>query len=426
MAAMRALFTMCALATSLSCTTGVSAAPALSSESAPLTAAPPREPAPPTTAPAQPALSGHSDVSHLNTGDAPIKQRALLEWLRHGDRGSLASAAATTRPYDPSLPPFLYDWFLLAYAHRALGHPEREQQVLSGLGEPVEDVYRYFFHAPEDELRGNLECIEAMQCLERQERRGRPVPGTNPFLFVNKPALEDHLVCEKRTFDPTTCPDSYMVFERITTEFYGRNRLRAWSRAQGGDVTMESLLEQLEITPGMDIADVGAGEGYFTLPFAEAVGPEGTVWAIELGQPFLAFIDTIARGRGLHNVRTKLGDEGGIGLPPESVDLVYLCDVFKDLTWEESQAIQRGDPSVLRPFMESVRTALRPGGHFVVIDSDKLESGTGGQGVVTTMHEVQGMVEAKGFRLVRRLDIFDPVETILVFEAAPPVAVTTY
>ncbi len=85
------------------------------------------------------------------------------------------------------------------------------------------------------------------------------------------------------------------------------------------------IVAALGLTPGMAVADVGAGTGLFTRLFAEKVGPTGKVYAVDIAPEFLAHIAAEARKRGQSNVVTVLGSQestdspAGIGGPGVSV-----------------------------------------------------------------------------------------------------------
>ena len=88
----------------------------------------------------------------------------------------------------------------------------------------------------------------------------------------------------------------------------------------------DQVLETLALQPGHNVADIGAGGGYFSLRFAEEVGREGHVFAIDTNSDSLEFIKESAKEKGLDNVETVLATEDGWTLP-ESVDLVFMRNV---------------------------------------------------------------------------------------------------
>jgi ubiquinone/menaquinone biosynthesis C-methylase UbiE len=116
-----------------------------------------------------------------------------------------------------------------------------------------------------------------------------------------------------------------------------------------------AIVEKSGIRPGMKVADVGAGTGLFALLFAEAVGPSGRVYAVDIIPKFLEHTAARARKAGLRNVETRLGDERSLPLPEASVDVLFLCDTYHHFEYPRSM-----NASMFR--------ALRPGGTLVLID----------------------------------------------------------
>ena len=66
------------------------------------------------------------------------------------------------------------------------------------------------------------------------------------------------------------------------------------------------VLDRLALQSGNIVADIGAGGGYFSLRFAEAVGKDGVVFAVDTNSGFLKFIKERAKEKGLDNVETIL------------------------------------------------------------------------------------------------------------------------
>lgn len=120
------------------------------------------------------------------------------------------------------------------------------------------------------------------------------------------------------------------------------------------------IVAALELRAGMTVADVGAGTGLFTRLFAEKVGPKGKVYAVDIAEPFLQHIAAQARKSGHQHVVTVLSSQDETNLPAQSVDLVFLSDVYHHLEKPEKM-------------LASIRRALRPGGRLVVVEFDRVE-----------------------------------------------------
>ena len=123
------------------------------------------------------------------------------------------------------------------------------------------------------------------------------------------------------------------------------------------------ILESLELRSGMAVADVGAGTGLFLELFANAVGPTGRLYAIDIAPRFLDHLRERAGKGGLEQVEIILGQDRSVELPEHSVDLVFLCDTYHHFEYP-------------RAMLASIQQALRPGGELVVIDFERIPAVT--------------------------------------------------
>lgn len=88
------------------------------------------------------------------------------------------------------------------------------------------------------------------------------------------------------------------------------------------------IVAAAQLKPGGRIADVGAGTGLFTFLFADAVGAQGKVYAVDISTPLLAHLKGRATEGGYGQVVTVLGADKAARLAPNSVDTVFLCDTY--------------------------------------------------------------------------------------------------
>jgi predicted methyltransferase len=122
----------------------------------------------------------------------------------------------------------------------------------------------------------------------------------------------------------------------------------------------KEIVAACKLKPGMKVADVGAGTGLFTRKFAQAVAPEGKVFAVDIAKSFLQHIEKTCQDAGIKNVETVLCDQFSTKLPKNSVDLVFICDTYHHFEFPERT-------------MHSIHDALRPGGQIVLIDFQRIE-----------------------------------------------------
>jgi ubiquinone/menaquinone biosynthesis C-methylase UbiE len=135
------------------------------------------------------------------------------------------------------------------------------------------------------------------------------------------------------------------------------NRLEAEDREVR--VNRDAIVRDLRLTPGMVVADIGAGTGIFIEPLSNGVGPKGRVFAVDIAKNFLDHITTMVKDKGLKNVRTVLCKEDAVQLPAGSIDLAFVCDTYHHFEYPRST-------------MRSIHRALRPGGVLVVVDFERI------------------------------------------------------
>ncbi|MGE3579738.1 MAG: class I SAM-dependent methyltransferase [Vicinamibacterales bacterium] len=111
----------------------------------------------------------------------------------------------------------------------------------------------------------------------------------------------------------------------------------------------------LGLKAGDVVADVGAGSGYFTLKMAELVGPSGRVYASDIQQEMLDIIAVKLRGTALTNVTLVLGDDDDPKLPPGTIDMALMVDVYHEL--HQPQAV-----------LKRIRAALKQDGRLVLLE----------------------------------------------------------
>ena len=103
------------------------------------------------------------------------------------------------------------------------------------------------------------------------------------------------------------------------------------------------VLESFGLKPGMKVADIGAGTGYYSWRMAKEVGKNGTVYAVELEQEQLDIIAANMKQRGVENVKGVIGTIMDPKLPEGALDLVVMIDVYHEFShpYEMMQAVAK-------------------------------------------------------------------------------------
>jgi ubiquinone/menaquinone biosynthesis C-methylase UbiE len=115
------------------------------------------------------------------------------------------------------------------------------------------------------------------------------------------------------------------------------------------------LVQELHLTPGMRVADVGAGTGYVSRRIARAVGPQGRVEAIDVQPEMIDRLAERSRRENLPQIHPVLGAVDDVRLPPDSVDMAIMVDVYHELEHPYEM-------------LGSIVRAVRPGGRVVFVE----------------------------------------------------------
>ncbi len=116
------------------------------------------------------------------------------------------------------------------------------------------------------------------------------------------------------------------------------------------------VIQALGLKPGMVVADLGSGSGYFTRRFVEAVTETGKVYAIDVEPEALKHVkDSVEHMHIPYTAEFVLAQPDNPKLPFESVDLIFLCNVYHHL---ENRTT----------YFTNVKSALKPGGRIAIID----------------------------------------------------------
>ncbi len=163
-------------------------------------------------------------------------------------------------------------------------------------------------------------------------------------------------------------------------------------------------LNVLKIPKGAAVADIGAGSGYITVRLADRVGPTGRVFANDVQPQMLNILARRLDRSKITNVTLIEGTLDDPRLPPASVDLALMVDVYHELSQPQS---------ILRHLRES----LKPGGRLVLLEYRKEDPTV----PIKPEHkmsvaEARMEVEAEGFTL-SKVDEALPRQHILIFVA---------
>lgn len=177
-----------------------------------------------------------------------------------------------------------------------------------------------------------------------------------------------------------------------------------WSTEEARDRLQEAgrVMDLSGIKPGMTVADIGAGEGYYTVRLAERVGPKGRVLAQDVVPAVRdKLADRVYREK-LDNVSVQLGAPGDPKLPANSFDRVLMVHMYHEI-------------AAPYEFLWRLRPSLREGGKVVIVDAERP---TGEHGTPPALLECE--LKAVGYRPTEAVALPQAGTYLRVFEASGP------
>ncbi|HEX6162104.1 MAG TPA: methyltransferase domain-containing protein [Vicinamibacterales bacterium] len=160
-------------------------------------------------------------------------------------------------------------------------------------------------------------------------------------------------------------------------------------------------IDALDLEPGMVVADIGAGSGYYASRIAKRVGPTGRVYATDIQPGMIDILERRIKNEGLTNVTAILGGADDPRLPPASIDLAIMVDVYHELQ----------QPQL---FLQRLKPVFKPGGRLVLLEFRKEDPKV----PILEVHkmsvaEVRQEMEAEGFVIDKVIDVL-PWQHIIV------------
>lgn len=118
----------------------------------------------------------------------------------------------------------------------------------------------------------------------------------------------------------------------------------------------ETVMDALDLEPGMRVADVGAGDGYYVLRMSQRVGATGHVYGQDIVPEYLDLLAARVRDAGLSNVTVVRGDPHDPRLPLDSLDAAIMIHMYHEIT----------DPYAL---LWNLARSLKPGARVAILDT---------------------------------------------------------
>ncbi|WP_022683704.1 class I SAM-dependent methyltransferase [Sphingobium bisphenolivorans] len=133
-----------------------------------------------------------------------------------------------------------------------------------------------------------------------------------------------------------------------------------WSSEEARDRLNEAedIMDRAGIRPGMTVADIGAGEGYYTVRLANRVGPKGRVLAEDIMPEVIEALSRRITREDWGNVSVKLGAPEDPRLPENSFDRIFMVHMYHEIA----------EPYA---FLWNLSPALKPDGELIVVDANR-------------------------------------------------------
>ncbi|HYL35670.1 MAG TPA: methyltransferase domain-containing protein [Bryobacteraceae bacterium] len=169
---------------------------------------------------------------------------------------------------------------------------------------------------------------------------------------------------------------------------------------------LDEVLANLSLKPGMVVADIGAGSGLFSRALANAVAPSGKVYAVDIQQDLLDYIDKRDQTENIRNVQTVLGEFDDPKLPARNLDLAFINDVLHHIQHRAA-------------YLKALGTYMKPSGRIAIIEMNKDDPKTPHRNqpeLLVAREDILQWMSDAGFMLMEEHpDLFPGTKWYLIF-----------
>ena len=166
------------------------------------------------------------------------------------------------------------------------------------------------------------------------------------------------------------------------------------------------VMQHLDLKPGMVVADIGCGNGFYSLLMAKQVAPDGKILAVDIQQEMLHLLELRSKKEGVTNIEPILSTVLDPKLPEAAVDMVFMVDVYHEFSYPEQM-------------LAGIRKSLKPDGLVALLEY-RQEDRTIPIRPLHKMSKRQILREykANGFRLAKQYNDL-PWQHLMFFQPDP-------
>jgi len=168
---------------------------------------------------------------------------------------------------------------------------------------------------------------------------------------------------------------------------------------------IDEVLAVLKLKPGDNVADIGAGTGAFSLPFAKTVAPSGKVYAVDIDPGLLDYIAQKGKKENVANIQTVKGEFSDPKLPNHDVDLAFFHDVLHHI--QNRQA-----------YLKALGTYIKPTGRIALIEMNRDDPKTPHRNspeMLVSKDEVKSWMAAAGFYPGEEYDVYGNPKWFIIY-----------
>ena len=176
-------------------------------------------------------------------------------------------------------------------------------------------------------------------------------------------------------------------------EFDIKNKKKLDSPKRREMLPTRTVLNKIGLNEGARLADIGCGIGYFSIPAADVIGPQGIVFALDVSKEMIEELDKKIEENGIENIRTVITDKYNFKLEDNSVSYAFICTVLHEI--EDGIA-----------FIDETKRILALGGKIAVVEWIRAESDWGPPvDHRLDSSDVKIMLQAAGFKEIEYLKL---------------------